>query len=346
MYAGDDGLNRNVEGFAASLVVVSGQLGLVVEASISPVDGPITYAGRTFPRPLTSMSSHQDIKRTLPKLHVSANKAVLRELAAINRARGYEVTDGKTPLISAWCEVVFRHCGRREVDDSMLSEELYKIKSCAWPQEDPQLILESVSKIMGWTTAETLDKHRSILASKDLDDVPIIWDNETEPKIPAVKGDVIVRPHVNDMKCPKQKKQTKNNSMPHVTDGNVQCVLNLPRSSQNISTKLSGSKAKEPKGSTQVKAQTLTKKSKPSAPASTKVVGPLKQNKVKNTTEVKPPPPPVQQEVTVEVHPPPQSDTSSVKGRPRRRRNRAAKAAPDTIDNADNADTIQPAPTE
>jgi hypothetical protein len=331
MYAGDDGLNRNIDGFPESLVLVSSQLGLKVEAVISPIDSPITYAGRTFPRPMTSNSSHQDIRRTLPKLHVSANKAVLRDLAAINRARGYEVTDGKTPLISAWCDVVFRVCGRREVDNSLTSEEHFKINNCAWPQEDQHLILESVAKIMGWTTAEVQEKHRSILASQNLDDIPIIWDNKTEPKIEAVKGDVIVRPHVNDMKCPKQQKPIKNNSMPHVTDGNVQCVLNLPRSSRNISTKLSSSKAREQKASIQVKAATLTRKSKPSAPASNTERRPLTRSQTREA-------PPVTT-TQAEVHQAP----PELKKRKRRMRKRVANAATDTIVDAD---TIQPAPTE
>jgi len=87
LYTGDDGLNRNIPGLEAAMKMAVAALGLSIDIVSSVPDSSIKFAGRCFPRPLTSLSSHQDVKRTLVKLHISGNKGVSRELAAYNSCR-------------------------------------------------------------------------------------------------------------------------------------------------------------------------------------------------------------------------------------------------------------------
>lgn len=224
LYTGDDGLNRYEEGFQAALKSVVKSTGMRIEIDeCTGPDGPINFAGRTFPRPMTSYSSHQDVKRTLPKLHLSSNKGVDREIAAYNRAAGYYVTDAKTPIIGDWARRVLSIVGKvNDVDanmetlealltESMTSEEKFKIGSGAWPQEDPELIRQSVANILNETNDSLAIMQLKIKAAEDLDSFPVIWDNEAEynPKLTALVNGVVIGPHQNKQ-C--QESQLINNS--------------------------------------------------------------------------------------------------------------------------------------
>jgi len=225
LYVGDDGLNMNLPGLAETLNDVVSDLGLNIEIIRTTPDETITFAGRTFPRPLTSNTSHQDIIRTLPKLHVSSNKCVTPEEAAFNRAAGYYVTDKETPLIGTWARKVLFLTGKLNevakisdnaelLKDSMTSEERYKIANGSWPQEQPELISESIARILNRTTDDINEMVLKIRATEDLDSFPVIWDNEQEykPKIISLVNGELVRPHQN-LTCKKESKPIKINSM-------------------------------------------------------------------------------------------------------------------------------------
>jgi len=231
LYVGDDGLNQNIPGLVESLNGVVNDLGLKIEMVQTTPDESITFAGRTFPRPLTSNTSHQDIERTLPKLHVSSNKCVKPEEAAYNRAAGYYVTDKETPLIGTWARKVLFITGKlgefekvkdREelLKDSMTTEERYKIANGSWPQEKPELICESIARILNRTTSDINEMVLKIQATETLESFPVIWDNEMnfKPKITSLVNGDLIRPHQNQT-CKKESKPIKINSMNQLRDG-------------------------------------------------------------------------------------------------------------------------------
>jgi hypothetical protein len=245
LYTGDDGLNVNVPGMKESLELVTKQFGLKLEAVSARPDETVNFAGRTFPHPLTSKSSHQDIKRTLVKLHLSANKNVSRELAAANRAVGYRTTDANTPLIRAWCDMVLRFTGDISAAESMTSEERFKVENGSWNQEDKEIIFDSVCKILGMTRADVEAAERSIYGSKSLDDIPVIYENEREVKLEAEFDGVITGPR--DEKC----QQTKSNSTSQPKDGEKQCTNTSGPQSTNTSPKPKAGKRRESRPFTQ-----------------------------------------------------------------------------------------------
>jgi hypothetical protein len=231
LYVGDDGLNQNLPGLARTLNEVVNDLGLNIEIVQTTPDESITFAGRTFPRPLTSNTSHQDIERTLPKLHVSANKCVTPAEAAYNRAAGYYVTDKETPLIGTWARKVLFITGKLEdfektkdrdelIKDSMTSEERYKIANGSWPQEKPELICESIARILNRTTSDINDMVLKIRATETLNTFPVIWNNEEsyKPKVTALVNGDLIRPHQNTT-CKTESKPIKINSMNQLQDG-------------------------------------------------------------------------------------------------------------------------------
>jgi len=254
LYTGDDGLNVNLPGMKESLILVTQQFGLKLKVEAAKPDEPVSFAGRTFPHPLTSKSSHQDIKRTLVKLHLSSNKGVSRELAAANRAVGYLTTDANTPLIRAWCETVLRYTGQISATESMTSEERFKVENGAWNQEDKEVIYESVCRIMGMTKAEMEAAERSIYGSKDLDDIPIIYENQREVKIPAEFDGVITGPR-------EECQQTKSNSKSQPNDGEKQCTNTSGQQSTSMSPKPRAGRKKESQPFDQQKQRNTTRQS-------------------------------------------------------------------------------------
>jgi len=255
LYTGDDGLNTNVPGMKESLELVTQQFGLKLEAVSAKPNESVNFAGRTFPHPLTSKSSHQDIKRTLVKLHLSANKNVTKEMAAANRAVGYMTTDSNTPIIRAWCETVLRYTGDISAVESMTSEERFKVENGSWNQEDKDVIFDSVCKILGMTKAEVEAAERSIYGSKHLDDIPVVYENKREVKLEAEFDGVITGPR--DEKC----QQTKSNSKSQPKNGEKQCINTSGRQSTSMSPKPRAGKRRESRPFDQPGQRTTTRQS-------------------------------------------------------------------------------------
>jgi hypothetical protein len=211
IYAGDDGLNNLIYGLDEQIRKTSSLLGLKVEMTTAFENEEINYLGRIFPHPLSCKSSYQDIKRTLPKLHVTSRKPMSREQAAVNRAHGYIVTDSMTPLIANWCYRVV------ELNPTLLlknpsNDELYKIENGAWIQytSDFDIIRESICKHLNITDHELLLREKAIDDATDLDHFPVIWDNPVEDKLESiVKGEVTTGRRVINTDNNAQSNQTK-----------------------------------------------------------------------------------------------------------------------------------------
>ncbi|APG76553.1 RNA-dependent RNA polymerase [Hubei noda-like virus 8] len=199
LYAGDDGVTPYIPGIETALYKVCTALGMVVKLEVSPIGEEINYLGRIFPNILVSDISYQDIKRTLPKLHISTNQQVKREVAAVNKALGYLTTDAITPIIGSWAKRVL-DLNPDVACRNFLSEELFKIENGAWPQptqpEDLDLIVESICKHLDMTPSELECFDEAIRTSDTLcthlDYFDIVWENEVEHKRPAyLNGEIV-----------------------------------------------------------------------------------------------------------------------------------------------------------
>jgi len=192
IYSGDDGLNNLVPGLDEQILRTSHLLGLTVELTTSFKDEEITYLGRIFPRPLSSRTSYQDIKRTLPKLHITSRKPMSREQAAVNRAHGYLVTDSMTPLVANWCNKVLDLNPDLKLKNPS-NEELYKIETGPWPQfeVDLDLVSDSICSKLNITHDELAARCNAINAVENMDTFPIVWDNPVENKLQSlVNGEI------------------------------------------------------------------------------------------------------------------------------------------------------------
>jgi hypothetical protein len=193
LFAGDDGLAPNEPRYAAALPLVVRDMGLTVKMEITLPNERITYLGRVFPHPLTHADSHQEVMRTLSKIHLSANKAVTPEQAAVNKATGYLVTDARTPLIGDWARKIIATYPQLTPKRLMRDEE-WKVESGAWPQQDQDVINDSVARELGYTVPELLNHGQAILAATDVSKLPVVATNDRDVKIEAVVGDVVVSP--------------------------------------------------------------------------------------------------------------------------------------------------------
>lgn len=200
LFAGDDGLAPNEPRYAAALPLVVRDLGLTVKMEITQPNERITYLGRVFPHPLTHRDSHQEVMRTLSKIHLSANKAVTPEQAAVNKATGYMTTDALTPLIGDWARKILATYPDL-TPKRLLRDEVWKVESGAWPQQDQDVINDSVARELGYTVPELRGCSHSLFAAADLQHLPVVATNDREIKIEAVVGDVVMSP-VPVEQCP------------------------------------------------------------------------------------------------------------------------------------------------
>ncbi|QKI28966.1 hypothetical protein 1, partial [Emilia sonchifolia noda-like virus] len=187
LYCGDDGITRNIPSLQANLLNVVRELGLTVETLVKR-SGPYSYCGRLFVDPKLIPDSFQDLKRTLPKLHLVANGSETIEQRLTNKAVGYLVTDKLTPILGVWAQKVIeltkldaKHCTH---------EEMYKMRH-PWPQTDREALMKGVMQQLDMTSQEIIDIERMILSTTSLTQFPVIQEWDIETKITARRGDVL-----------------------------------------------------------------------------------------------------------------------------------------------------------
>jgi len=148
--------------------------------------------------------------RTITKLHLSANKTVTPEQAAVNKAHGYLSTDAMTPIIGTWAWKVintYPHLSPK----SLLSEERWKLEKGAWPQKDRHIVAESAARDLNVTTLELYEMVGRIERAENMFALPTVINNTIEIKIPAILGDVVVEPEPV-VQCQPQQNPTRNKS--------------------------------------------------------------------------------------------------------------------------------------
>jgi hypothetical protein len=195
---GDDGCRKAEPGLPETLEGVARVIGLKLKTELVSIDDPVPFLGRYFVNPATTNDSFQDPKRTLSKLHLTANKSLTPAQAATNKATGYLVTDKLTPLISNWANSVVRITGLKP--KAMSAEETYKCSN-AWPQSNASAIREAVAKVLNISEAEMMELARRLDDVKELDQFPVVLDTTREVKITAdVEGEIVVpTPHIQNI---------------------------------------------------------------------------------------------------------------------------------------------------
>jgi len=193
LYYGDDSVDNYRPGFVEASKTVTDELGMIAECEVSPPDQPVTFLARRFLCPASVVTSYCDVRRALPKLHLSTQspKTITRELAAVNKALGYVVTDSRTPLVGHWARRVTDIVGTHRLD-RMTRDETIRF-SKAWPQDpsDDDSLADAVAADLGLTRAELEVRCGRISSAVGLDDFPVVWDNPFPVKCVAlVAGDL------------------------------------------------------------------------------------------------------------------------------------------------------------
>jgi hypothetical protein len=92
-----------------TLIQVCEDLGLEVKVEIIRKNNPVPYLGRYWLDPWTTLTSMQDLTRTLPKLSAVGSRQHKPSDALANKCKGYYVTDAYTPVLGS----VLRHLARK-----------------------------------------------------------------------------------------------------------------------------------------------------------------------------------------------------------------------------------------
>jgi len=190
LYCGDDGYTMNRNNLKYCLEETVKELGLGVEVEVRKT-GPYPYCGRLFLSPDITPDSFQDLKRTLPKLHLVSRGPETIEQRLTNKAAGYLVTDPKTPLLSDWAKKVIELT--KLTPKHLTGEEQYKMNH-PWPQTDSELLTEGVCNQLDFTSIELNQMINSIKSTTSLTDFPVLMENAEDAKIVAVRDDVLVYP--------------------------------------------------------------------------------------------------------------------------------------------------------
>jgi hypothetical protein len=284
IYAGDDGVSQVVPGFVETLAQVVRDLGLTVKSQVNPRNTRTTFLSRVFPSPETCQSSYQCVKRTLPKLHLTASSGISAMQAAYNRAIGYLTTDSRTPLIREWCLKMVALAAENGITTlkGVSNNETHR-QSMAWPQneEDAEIIKQGVANDLGMTTAELDERSQAITDAKTTDEIPVVWNNKREVKITAMVGDTVVHPinpivkdKVNETSQPQTKWHTSSNTLKVSLQATQQRKKQIPNSSAKLQKQSPTKTPSSAKSSKKSLISTSTKHSLRSetTPAATKAI--------------------------------------------------------------------------
>ncbi|QKN84407.1 reverse transcriptase [Rice Noda-like virus] len=187
---GDDGIQKYIPGLIEALISVTKDLGLSLDVQHHPT-GPYPFCGRLFIDPLTINDSHQDLKRTLPKLHLVAASPLSLEQRITNKAAGYLVTDAKTPIIGVWARKIMQIT--KLSPKHLTHEEAYKM-NLAWPQTDEARLMEAACKQLDMTAAEIQSLEQMIEETQTLTDFPVLQEWTEDVKVTAIRFGIVNEP--------------------------------------------------------------------------------------------------------------------------------------------------------
>jgi hypothetical protein len=156
-----DGATKN------KLLEVAKNLGLRMKAIDYDPELGLCFLGRVFPNIYETLTSFQDVKRTLKKLHLTTRDPnVSLADATMDRVEGYMVTDKYTPIISDYCiKMIHLYAHRasskvvREKRKCVAKEKPYWLVSGGWYQDikDTELMTNCVAARLGITAAKVVE---------------------------------------------------------------------------------------------------------------------------------------------------------------------------------------------
>jgi len=170
---GDDGLDEHVEKWleTANLLGFAGTIDKR-ESNFSPID----FLSRVFIRPMETNTSVCEPLRALRKLPTTCSTRPVAE-ARYDKANGYNVTDGKTPLVGEYARAILRVYGggaSNKADRTTEDREMaFKIKRGPYPFDDDYVsaAVFEVGRRMGMDVAQVEHLAASLDAARTPEDM-------------------------------------------------------------------------------------------------------------------------------------------------------------------------------
>nr|UGO57450.1 MAG: hypothetical protein 2 [Riboviria sp.] len=183
IYYGDDSIEPLLDEHIQDRVVK--QLGLKAKPEVIFPGQPLPFLGRYF-SPLGSIC---DPWRTLRKLHLTSSDASALQAAA-NKAAGYIVTDGRTPIVGVWARRVLELAAQHSIvpnPDAMSGEEFFKIQRGSWPQANDmtELFVQQSS-----ISLATIGEMEAALEHEDFLQSPLSVQLPNEPWVPQPQSSI------------------------------------------------------------------------------------------------------------------------------------------------------------
>jgi hypothetical protein len=139
---GDDSLSCVESRF---IKTVCSDIGMEIKVKVIQRHEDCSFLGRIFIDPWTSLTSFQDLQRTLGKLHTTIAPAMLvpLDMAAYAKVTGYLAADQLTPVLSKWCrlmQLLFEPADDQVITCEQrlaLDKDLPFVARCnrSWPQD-------------------------------------------------------------------------------------------------------------------------------------------------------------------------------------------------------------------
>nr|ADK97708.1 unknown [Tetnovirus 1] len=164
LYYGDDGVDHHIDG--VDYEHSAKMLGLDVKLHRVECGQPLGYLGRCYPNIWLSTTSYTPLERALSKLHLVNNTSICLTEALANKAAGYLVIDGQTPILSWYCQRILRLYNANP--NTMTVQQKEDIAS-PWPQDDISLIRADIAMKYGDVATET---NKRLILSWDLKGQP------------------------------------------------------------------------------------------------------------------------------------------------------------------------------
>jgi len=213
---GDDGVTARSR---SALEAVAGALGLSIKVIEHRRGEPVGLLGRVFIDPWTTDCSIQDPARTIGKAHLTMTKSTVDwKIAACNRARGYLITDGLTPLISNYYRAVLRILGEVVVSDEdaqVLSKDIPYYSSYGpengWPQTQCDLLWVCVADALGVSVSALKDVCEALDKAQRFEDFPApIFNLERKVEVTAVCAGELLKSNVEIPDALKPDRRSRN----------------------------------------------------------------------------------------------------------------------------------------
>jgi len=198
LLCGDDAVVPSMTIPDESRIRVAKRLGLTLTIErTAHRNGPtrVTFLSRVFKDPWTSSASIQDPKRTLAKIHLTTDAGVPLSQAGLAKARGYRVTDARSPVVGAWVDCYIRNTPetdvlRPSIDIPYFSQEQFH--ESPWPQADG--FEDIVAEELGISAAELTAYEADLNAyTGPADGMPSLSLLPPAAKVDAVVGDEILQ---------------------------------------------------------------------------------------------------------------------------------------------------------